>query len=112
MKQSGDRGTAASSADQPHPHRVSNPGFRDLVQREDLLTQSESLHTIQSLIPHYCTDYCNYALSGLFQATLYPIIAVLNTFILHITWCWGKEAFYLASHPYSKAFYGKDTWHY
>lgn len=24
MKQSGDRGTAALSADQPHPHRVSN----------------------------------------------------------------------------------------
>lgn len=51
VKQSGDGGTAASSADQPQPHRVSNSGFGDLLQRKDLLTRSESLLAIQTQSP-------------------------------------------------------------
>lgn len=65
---------------------------------------------MQGLIPHHCIDYCNYVLSGQFQAILYPIRAVLNTFVLYILCCWRKEvvhAFYLVSCSYRKAFYGK-----
>jgi len=73
------------------------------------------LVTTESLIPHYCIDYCNYALSGLFQDTLYPIIAVLNNFVLYFTWYWRGQVvdvFHLASCSYSKAFYGQESWLY
>lgn len=70
---------------------------------------------MQGLIPHYCIDYCNYVLSGQFQAILYPIRTVLNAFVMYIMWCWRKvvvHVFYLVSCSYSKAVLWQESWHY
>lgn len=57
-------------AHQLQPQKVNDPGFRALVKKEDHLNQSAGLAITQGLIPQYYIDYCYYAPSGLFQATL------------------------------------------